>query len=80
MYAFTTDTATPMPGGWTIEQVVNLPNILSLGVLIFHLGVVRQQISDIREQLKALPETYARKDLMKKDLEELGRRLRQRGI
>ena len=79
-FAFASDAPTPTPGGWGFEQLVTLPNLLSLSVLIFHLGVVRQQIADIREHLKELPDIYARRDVMKSELAKLSSDLRARGI
>lgn len=84
LQAFTADAPAPPSGGWVLDQLVNIPNILSLCVLIFHLGVVRQQMSDMRERLKDLeedlPENYARKDLMRQELDTLKRKLDGRGI
>ncbi len=79
--AQSTTTVTSTSG--LFQELFTLPNILTISVFIFHFGMLRQTIADMRSRMEKLeawrdegaPDTFARQDRMGDALRTIAERL-----
>ncbi len=60
----------PAAAGWSMSEILTPQNVLSLLVLVFHFGVLRQEMRGMQEQITKLQswQETARLDFARKDV------------
>lgn len=71
------------PEGWSMSDILTPQNVLSLCVLVYHFGILRQEMRDIQSRLKSIESwretgaaaSFARKDVLEAKLDAIDERL-----
>jgi len=56
-------------------ELFSIQNIVLIAGLIFHFGLLRQELRELRNRADEIPKTYARKDVISESLRDIDRRL-----